>query len=165
MRAFLPLLLLATPLAAQDDEPPLTTQKVVGQVVLGTAAAPVGFVVGGLTTRWVARRFGVEDDRASDIAYAGAYAGAALAAAAPPALVGSRGVTTGSYGAAVAGAVAGQLAGWGIVRLNQLSGAGDRPCHITCVLSTVAVFVLPSVGATVGFNLSRKYESGRAPTP
>jgi hypothetical protein len=29
------------------------------------------------------------------------------------------------------------------------------PCRLACTLAAVAVFTLPSIGATVGFNLSR----------
>ena len=156
------LLASAAPARAQGD-PPLTGSKVAAEVTLGALAGPVGFVGGGLATRWVAQRMGAGEEAASRAAYLGAWSGMALATAAPPTLIGTRGVTTGSYAAAVGGAAAGALASWGLVRLNLWAGAADGPCRVKCVVSTAAIVLLPSIGATVGFNLSRKYEPGRAP--
>jgi hypothetical protein len=43
-----------------------------------------------------------------------------------------------------------------LVRLNDRTGDDPRPpCRLVCTLAATAVFVLPSVGATVGYNLSR----------
>lgn len=153
----------AAPVRAQSDDPPLSGTKVAGEIALGAVAGPVGFVGGGLATRWVARRVGAGEEGASRAAYWGAWTGMALATAAPPTLIGTRGVTTGSYAAAVGGAAAGTLGSWALVRLNLWAGAGTEPCRVRCVVSTAAVVLLPSIGATVGFNLSRKYEAGRAP--
>ena len=143
---------------AQDRTPPLSGLRVAGEVGLGLAGTPVGFVAGGLATRWVANRFGATEERASSVAMVGAWTGAALATAAGPTLIGTRGRTTGSYAAAVGGAVAGGLGSLLLIKLNTRGGRAGGPCGFFCSVSAVSVFLLPSVGATVGFNMSRRYE-------
>ena len=92
------------------------------------------------------------------VAPADAAANAALATAVPPTLIGNAGPhATGSYAASLGGAVVGGLGSWALVRLNQPAGRRDQPCHVLCVASTAAIFLLPSVGATIGYNLSRRY--------
>lgn len=145
--------------ADRGDDPPLNGGRVALQVGTGALLTPIGFVAGGLTTRWVARRFGASDDAASRAAYVGAWTTAALATAAGPTFVGSRGRVTGSYLAALGGAVAGGAFSFVLVRLNDRKGdAADPPCRIVCAVSAVAVFLLPAIGATVGYDLTREYE-------
>jgi hypothetical protein len=56
----------------------------------------------------------------------------------------------------VGGAAAGGLGSALLVRLNDRTGDDPRPpCRLVCTLAATAVFVLPSVGATIGYNLSR----------
>jgi hypothetical protein len=153
------MLLPAARAGAQRGTPPLNGGRVAAEVAVGAVGTPVGFVAGGVLTKRVARRLGAGDDAASRAAYVGAWTGAALATAAGPRIIGAGGPATGSYWAAVGGAVAGGLGSFLIVRLNN-RGPDDvhRACHVRCVASSAAVFLLPSVGATVGFNLSRRYE-------
>ena len=142
--------------AAQDDPRPLAGTRVAAQVSAGVLATPLGFVAGGVLTEWAAERLGVEDPRASSMALVGAWTGAALATAAAPAAIGARGPGTGSYAAALGGALVG---GAGSLLLVRIFDRGDEvprpPCRLACTLAAVAVFTLPSIGATVGFNLSR----------
>jgi hypothetical protein len=43
------------------------------------------------------------------------------------------------------------------VRINDRTGDDPRPpCRIRCTIAAVAVFTLPSIGATVGYDLSRR---------
>lgn len=147
------------PAAAQDASRPLGAWRVAAQVGSGVALTPVGFVGGGLATRWVARRLGAGEDRASDAAYVGAWTASGLATAAGPALVGARGPGRGSYLSAVAGTAVGGAVSFAIVRINKRLAArdgGTRPCRALCTLSGIAVFLLPSVGATVGYDMSRR---------
>jgi hypothetical protein len=147
---------LAARAAAQDDARALAPTRVAGQVGSGLVLMPVGFVAGGKLTKAVALRLGVPGPRASRVALAGGYAGAALATAAGPALVGARGPGAGSYLAALGGAAAGGLGSALLVRLNDREGDDPRPpCRLACTLTATAVFLLPSVSATVGYNLSR----------
>jgi hypothetical protein len=143
--------------AAQDDLPALSAPRVAAQVGAGFALMPVGFVAGGKLTKSLALRSGMEEERASSVALRGAWAGAALTTAAGPALVGARGPGSGSYLAAVGGAVAGGLGSALLVRINDRTGDDPRPpCRIRCTIAAVAVFTLPSIGATVGYDLSRR---------
>ncbi|HEU4565844.1 MAG TPA: hypothetical protein VFS05_14385 [Gemmatimonadaceae bacterium] len=161
------LLLLALPLGAaragaQDDpgDPPYPSAlRVTAQVGAGIIGTPVGFVAGGLTTRWVARRLGAGEESASRVAYVGAWTGSALVTALGPTLIGSAGRVKGSYPAAVGGAVAGGLASWLLVKLNDRGAEEpDRPCHLGCIVAGAAVFALPGIGATVAFNATREFE-------
>jgi hypothetical protein len=117
-------------------------------------------VAGGLATRWVARRLGASDGRASQLADAGKYAGIALFTAAPPALLGARGPGSGRYVAALGGAVAGGLGSALAVRLGRARygdrDGRERACTLGCKLAAAAAFTLPSVGATVAYNASRR---------
>jgi hypothetical protein len=158
--------LIAAPAAgAQEPAPPadlpsLGAARVGAQVALGVPAGAVGYVAGGLATRWVARRFGATDGEASQLAGKGAYAGIALFTAVPPALIGARGPGRGRYVAAVGGAAVGELASALAVRVGRRRfgdrGGEERRCSAACRLLGGAVFVLPSAGATLGYNLSRR---------
>ena len=159
--AALPALACLTPApaGAQRDTPPLSGGRVAAQVVVGALGTPIGFVAGGLLTKRVARAAGAGDDAASRAGDLGGWTGAALATAAGPRIIGARGPVTGSYWAAVGGAVAGGVGSYLVVRLNERAEDDEpRPCRVRCVASSAAVFLLPSIGATVGFNLSRRYE-------
>ncbi|MEJ7812086.1 MAG: hypothetical protein WKG32_16860 [Gemmatimonadaceae bacterium] len=144
--------------AAQDRTPPVSGIRVAGEVGLGLVGTPVGFVAGGLATRWVANRFRATEESASRIAMVGAWTGAALVTAAGPTYLGTRGRATGSYPAALGGAVAGGIGSLLLVKLNTRGGRAGGPCGFFCSVSAVSVFLLPSVGATVGLNMSRRYE-------
>ena len=120
---------------------------------VGVLAMPIGFVGGGLATRWVATRLGASDDHASSIASVGAYVSAAALTAAGPTLVGGGPHARGNYFAALGGTVVGGAGSFLLVRLNRAVDAGG----VVRVLSLVGVVLLPSAGATVGYNLSRKY--------
>src|SRR5690606_5921439 len=80
---------------------------IAGQVALGTLATPVGYVGGGLATRWIATRLGVSDDAARRAAYVGAYAVSTLATAATVEYLGRTGRVAGSFPATIGGTVAG----------------------------------------------------------
>jgi len=87
----------------------------------------------------------------------GAWTGAALATAAAPTAIGARGPGTGSYAAALGGTLAGGAGSGAIVRFMNRGSEEERgACRVGCALAALAVFTLPSVGATVGFNLSRR---------
>jgi hypothetical protein len=151
------LVCLSTPAAAQRrGQPAVTGGRFAAEVAAGAAALPIGFIGGGIATRWVARRFGANDDAASTAGLVGAYTIAAFATAVPPTLIGQAGRhATGSYLAALAGTAVGGLGSFALIRLNRTDAS--RPCHFVCAVSFAGVILLPSVGATTGFNLSRRY--------
>jgi hypothetical protein len=144
--------------ARAQGQPAVTGGRVAAEFAGGLVAMPVGFFGGGLATRWAARRFGADEERAGSIAMVGAYTGAVLLTAVPPTLIGaSARHTTGSYLAALAGSLIGGLGSFALVRLNRQHGETDRPCHLVCTISFAGILILPSAGATTGFNLSRRY--------
>ncbi|MDQ6885979.1 MAG: hypothetical protein M3068_01660 [Gemmatimonadota bacterium] len=146
--------------AAPARTPPLSIPRVGLEVATGLVGTPLGFVGGGLVARGIALRLGASEERASNVASAGALAGTALGAAVGPTLVGTHGPTTGSYIASVAGAAAGELGSALLVRLNDRGEGESGPCRVRCVVSAAAIVLLPSVGATIGFNLSRRGQRG-----
>jgi hypothetical protein len=139
--------------SAQRRVPTVGVGRAAAQIGAGVLAMPVGFLGGGLATRWVANRLGATPDRASSVALVGAYASAAFATAAGPTLVGGGPHASGSYFGALGGAVVGGAGSVGLARLNRLGDAGG----VARVLSLVGVVILPSVGATLGYNLTRGY--------
>jgi hypothetical protein len=151
------VLALPTVAGAQSDPRPLAGTRVAAQVGAGVVGTPIGFLAGGMATEWVAERMGVDDPRASRVALMGGWTGAALGAATGPALVGARGPGTGSYAAALGGALVGGAGSWLLVRVMDRTGDDPRPpCRIRCTLAAVAIFTLPSVGATIGYDASRR---------
>ena len=151
------LALLPNALRAQGGTPPIGAGRVAAQVVAGTVALPVGYVGGGLATRQVARWLGASDDAASRAANVGAVAGTALASAGAVSLVGARAPGVGSFPAAVGGAVAGGAASALLIRaLRRPDDAPTKACRIGCVLLSAAIVALPSVGATVAYDVSRR---------
>ena len=141
---------------ASDETPPLQAGRIAGQVALGTVGTLGGFIGGGLATRWAARRMGASQERASRLAYVGAWSTSALATAGGATLLGRHGPVTGSYTAALGGTLVGGLGSYLLVRLCDNEGAGSR-CGPLGGVAGLAVFLLPSIGATVGFNASREY--------
>ncbi len=144
---------------AQSTAPDLPSQSVgraTAQIASGLALAPIGYVGGGLATRFIVRRFGGTEGDASGAANKGAYVGVAVATAAGPALIGARGPGRGYYLAALGGATVGMFGTALVARLNRTpDDAPLPPCRLKCRVSAVAAFLLPSVGATLGYNLSR----------
>jgi len=151
------LALLPGALGAQSGVPSIGAGRVAAQVAAGTVALPVGYVAGGLATRQVARWLGASDDAASRAADVGAYVGTALGTAGAVSLVGARGPGVGSYPAAVGGAVLGGAASMLVVRaVRRPNDAPAKACHVGCVLASALVVALPSVGATVAYDASRR---------
>jgi hypothetical protein len=146
-------LLISLPLRAQTA-PPITAGRAVAQTAAGAALMPVGFLGGGLATRWVARHLGATDDVASTIALIGAYTTAGLTTAAGPTLVGGGPHASGSHGAAVLGTAAGGIGSILLVRLNKAVNTGP----VLRIVSGIGVVLLPSIGATIGYNMSRGYK-------
>src|SRR5262249_54441077 len=105
--------------AQRRGQPAVTGGRIAAEVAAGTAAMPIGFIGGGIATRWVARKFGASDDAASSAGLVGAYTIATFVTAVPPTLIGQAGHhATGSYLAALAGTAIGGLGSFALIRLN-----------------------------------------------
>lgn len=135
----------------------LATTRVVAQVGTGVLLGPLGYVGGGLGTRYVARRLGASQGTASYLAEKAAYVGTAAATAAGPSLVGARGPGHGSYFGALGGATVGMFGSALVARLNRPApDRPDPPCRLVCRVSAFAAFTLPAIGGTLGYNLTRR---------
>ena len=144
---------IGNPLQAQQRPPDVTAGRTIGQGAAGLVAMPVGFVGGGLATRWAAHRFGSSDDAASKAGLVGAYSVAALTTAAGPTIVGGGPHASGSYPAALAGTVVGGVGSILLVQLNRTVNTGP----VLRIVSAAGVVLLPAIGATVGYDWSRRY--------
>jgi hypothetical protein len=149
--ALLMVMVCATRASAQRQVAPVGAGRAAAQIGAGALGMPIGFLGGGLATRWAAAHLGASADRASSAAVVGAYVGAAAVTAVGPTLVGGGSRAHGSYFAALAGAAVGGAGSVLLVRLNRANDMGS----VLRVISFVGVLMLPSVGATVGYNLSR----------
>jgi MFS family permease len=147
----------AAPLAAQDDVRSLSAPRMAAQVGAGALGTPVGFFAVGVVTDRIFERLGRDDSTTSRVSLAAATVGSAFATAAGPALIGARGPGIGRYLAAVGGAAVGGLASWAIVRLvDRDGGEPSRGGRVVAGIAGAAVFLLPSIGATTAYNLTRR---------
>ncbi|WKW11822.1 hypothetical protein Strain138_001088 [Pseudogemmatithrix spongiicola] len=163
MRALALALLVATAssLEAQRARPPLNAGRVAGELAVGTYAGIGGFLVGRFVGERMADILGAERDatmRAVGLTSGVAVAG--LATAGSVYGIGNIGDQTGDFSATYLGTGVGFAAGWALSR--ALLGPSERPRE---GMSTAArwatanvIALLPSIGATVGFNSSRRYK-------
>ena len=125
--------------------------RIAAQIGTGVVLAPVGFLVGGLGTRWMAGHLGASEEGARRAATVGAWATAAAVTSLSPPLLKRGGAWPHSVGGvALGGAAAGMLIWAGRARYR-----GADYCRILCSTLGVAALVLPSVGATILYNRSR----------
>ena len=141
-----------------QDAPSLGAGAVTSQLLLGVIGTAGGFIGGGLVTRSVATRSGADEYRASNLAYIGAYVGAALATPVGPMLIGNRGRATGSYVQGLAGTLVGGLGSALLKTLGDRGAFDCRACGVVRIVAGIGIVMLPSVGATVGFDRSRERE-------
>lgn len=138
---------------ARDGAPSLSSARVAAQVAGGTLVAPVAFIGSGVATKRLALSLGAEEQRAGQLAYVGAYTGTWLATAAVPALIAG----DGRFTAALGGSALGMLASVGVVRVgNWRYDADRRACGPLCWTLGAVVVALPSIGATVLYDRSRR---------
>ncbi|MBL8958551.1 MAG: hypothetical protein JNJ98_01775 [Gemmatimonadetes bacterium] len=145
--------LLATRVAGGQEPLPATSgARVTAQLAAGALLTPVGFFGSGWAAKRLAQRTDWSEGRIRRVAYVAAYAGAATATAAAPALIGDRG----RYGAAFLGATAGIGVSALTARLGNARYDGGKRCGLACWGLGALAIAAPSVGATVGYQLSRQ---------
>ena len=146
---------------AGKGTPNLEPARVAGEVLAGAYAGIGGYFVGS----WLAGNVGEMLPDASEgtrdqIAFVGGVVGAGIATAASVSAIGNIGDQTGSYRAALAGTAGGVVAG---LLLNQiLYGHARLPSEpessrLRWVEASLEA-MLPSIGATIGFNSTRKFK-------
>lgn len=151
----------AAPLAAQRARPPLSAGRISGQLVAGTYVGIGGFLIGRFAGERMADLLGAERD--ATINTVGLTSGvlvAGLATAGSVHGIGNIGDQTGDFGATYLGTGVGFAAGWALARV--ILGPQERPREgmSTAMRWATAnvIALLPSIGATVGFNSSRRYK-------
>lgn len=154
------VLALATAVAllsgsARAQAPRLGGGRVAAQIATGTVGGVVGFVGAGLLTRSVVRQRGMDDEDASKPAFIGALVGMTLLTPVGPAIVGNH-EGAGSYAAAQGGAVAGGIASAVLIAVGRRGAMDCRFCGPLRVLTGIAVAILPSVGATIAYDATRR---------
>ena len=138
---------------AAGTVPLLSNARITAQVAAGTVATPVAFVAGGLVARRIARAVGAGEESASRAAYVGAWTTTWVTAAGLPAVIGR----DGRFSHALAGSAIGMAAAWGVTRLGNMLYDGDRrACGPFCWTLGALTVVLPSAGATVLYDDSRR---------
>lgn len=155
------LALLATGAEAQRaTKPRLDAGRLAGEAIGGAYAGIAGFVVG----RYVGNAFsdvvGVESEMTRRrVGYTTGFALAGLATAGVVYGVGNIGDETGDFDATLLGTGVGFVAGAGLARILfgpeglPAPGLGTRARWATIN----AIALLPAIGATIGFNSTRRY--------
>jgi len=155
--------LVAAPLSvatAQQARPSLNAGRITGELVAGTYAGIGGFLVGRFVGERIGDLAGVDQDvtrrmvgNVTGVAVAG------LATAGTVYAIGNIGDQTGQFDATYLGTGVGFVAGWALSR--ALLGPQERPRQgmstaMRWATANIIAF-LPSIGATVGFNSSRRF--------
>jgi hypothetical protein len=146
-------------LVAQEARPALSAGRVTGELVGGTYAGIGGFLIGRFAGERMADVLGAEQDATMNrVGIASGVLVAGLATAGTVYGIGNIGDQTGDFDATYLGTGVGFVAGWALSR--AILGPTERPKQnmSTAMRWTMAnvIAVLPSIGATVGFNSTRR---------
>jgi hypothetical protein len=153
---------VASPAVAQRVErPPLSAARVAGEAVVGAYTAIGGYYIG----RYVGNSIGdlmkgASENARSRLATTGAWTGAVVGSAAGVYGIGNIDGQTGSVPATLGGAAAGAMTAWLLDRMllagrrADPSQAGSQVRWLEASLESL----LPSIGATIGFNSSRRFK-------
>lgn len=152
--------LAPAPARAQQERPPLSAGRVTGEIAAGTYSGIGGFIVGRFVGERAGDVIGVSsEDTRKRLGYAGGVIGGGLATAGVVFAIGNIGDQTGEFDATYLGTGVGFVAALGLSR--ALLGPAGRP---RSGMSTAArwaaanvIAALPAIGATIGFNSSRRY--------
>ncbi|MEX2182794.1 MAG: hypothetical protein WD771_12195 [Gemmatimonadaceae bacterium] len=151
--------LLPAGLAAQEQRPPLNAGRVAAEVVVGAYAGIGGFVIGRFVGEGLSDAIGVgAEDTRRNVGRATGFVVAGLATAGTVYGIGNIGDETGDFDVTALGTGVGFIAALAIARVALGPNVGtDRKMGAKGRWLTInALALLPAVGATVGFNSSRR---------
>jgi hypothetical protein len=153
---------VASPAAAQRvGRPSLTVARVAGEAVVGAYTGVAGYYIGRYVGNSIGDLMTLSSETARDrLATTGAWTGAVVGSAAGVYGIGNIGDQTGSITATLGGAAAGAVAGWLFDRAF-LAGRHANPSHAGSEMRWLEASLealLPSIGATIGFNSSRRFK-------
>lgn len=155
-----PRMLSQTP-PNQLRTPPIEPARVAGQVMAGAYAGIGGYVLGSWVGSLVIERVPMASEGTREqVSFALGLVGATIATAKTVSAIGNIGDQTGNYSHALAGTVGGVAAG---LLLNQvLYGHASLPEHtgssrVRWIEASLEA-LLPSIGATIAFNSTRRYK-------
>ena len=152
--------LFAAAPATTHGRPALEPARVAGEALAGAYAGIAGYFVGSMTVSRIAELSSASDEMKEHFAFVGGVVGAGAATAASVWAIGNIGDQTGSFPISLAGTGAGLAAG---ILINQLiygharlpsEGESSRMRWVEASLEAL----LPSIGATIAFNSTRRYK-------
>jgi hypothetical protein len=163
-RSAMVLMLAATvlggpPLAAQEQRPPLHAGRVTGEILVGAYAGIGGFFIGRYVGEGLSDLARISDeDRRRRIGAVSGYLAAGLATAGTVYAIGNIGDETGEFDATALGTSVGFVAALAIARVTFGPNDGtERKMGGKARWVTInALAMLPAIGATVGFNSTRR---------
>lgn len=162
VRCAVALLVATSALEAQQiAKPRIQPARVAGQVVVGGYSGIAGFVIGRFAAEAVSGAVGIENETAMRrIGFAGGVIGGGLATAGVVYGIGNMGDQTGDFDATYLGTGVGFVAALGIARM--ILGPDGRPREGMSTSARWAtaniVALLPAIGATIGFNSTRRFQ-------
>jgi hypothetical protein len=142
------------------SRPDLEPARITGELLAGAYAGIGGYFLGSWSIGGLAELTDMSDAMKEHIAFVGGVLGAGAATAASVYAIGNIGDQTGSFPVAVGGTAAGVAVG---ILLNQMiygharlpsEGESSRMRWVEASLEAM----LPSIGATIAFNSTRRYK-------
>jgi hypothetical protein len=145
--------------AQRQERPRLDSGRIAAESIGGAYAGIGGFLVGRYAGEAVGSALGVESDiTRRRVGYATGAVTATFATAGFVYAIGSMGDTAGDFDATLLGSSAGLLAGFVVGKFVFPTG-DDHTMSSKARWATINVLaLLPSIGATIGFNSTRRFQ-------
>jgi hypothetical protein len=143
----------------QAGKPRIEPARVIGEAFAGAYAGIGGFILGRFVTEGVTDLMGIDNETARRrVGFVGGVVGGGLATAGVVYAIGNIGGQTGDFDATYLGTGVGFVAALGVARMAL--GPGGRPREGSSTARRWAtanvVALLPAIGATIGFNSTRR---------
>ena len=154
------MLIAGTVQAQRVDKPRLDSGRIAVEAVGGAYAGIGGYFIGRSAGMWVADAVGIESEGTRrNVGYVSGMTVAGLSTAGFVYGVGSIGDTAGDFDATLLGTGVGFAAALGISHLIFPNGELPVGMSTGARWATINVLaLLPSIGATVGFNSTRRFQ-------